>query len=102
MNGINYLILNNIIILPKNWYFDKSLKPNQPFFKYIKRKITPAEIQKIMQKKAWFAPPALLTGGATSPIFFENSTWLGWRDSNPRILVPETSALPLGHIPLTE
>ena len=28
------------------------------------------------------------------------SIWLGWRDSNPRILVPETSALPLGHIPL--
>ncbi len=27
-------------------------------------------------------------------------SWLGWRDSNPRILVPETSALPLGHIPL--
>lgn len=24
------------------------------------------------------------------------SIWLGWRDSNPRMLVPETSALPLG------
>ena len=28
------------------------------------------------------------------------STWLGWRDSNPRMLVPETSALPLGDIPI--
>jgi hypothetical protein len=28
--------------------------------------------------------------------------WLGWRDSNPRMLVPETSALPLGDIPLAE
>ena len=27
------------------------------------------------------------------------STWLGWRDSNPRMLVPKTSALPLGDIP---
>ena len=26
--------------------------------------------------------------------------WLGWRDSNPRMLVPETSALPLGDIPM--
>ena len=26
-------------------------------------------------------------------------TWLGWRDSNPRMLVPETSALPLGDTP---
>ena len=26
--------------------------------------------------------------------------WLGMRDSNPRILVPETSALPLGESPL--
>ena len=26
--------------------------------------------------------------------------WLGWRDSNPRMLVPETSALPLGDIPI--
>ena len=44
---------------------------NQPFFKYIKRKITPDEIQKIMQKKDWFAPPAPLAGGAASLIFFE-------------------------------
>ena len=28
------------------------------------------------------------------------STWLGWRDSNPRMLEPEPSALPLGDIPL--
>ena len=28
------------------------------------------------------------------------SIWLGWRDLNPRILVPETSALPLGDIPI--
>ena len=28
------------------------------------------------------------------------STWLGWRDSNPRMLGPEPSALPLGDIPL--
>ena len=27
-------------------------------------------------------------------------TWLGWRDSNPRMLGPEPSALPLGDIPL--
>jgi hypothetical protein len=27
--------------------------------------------------------------------------WLGWRDSNPRMLVPETSALPLGDTPWT-
>jgi hypothetical protein len=26
--------------------------------------------------------------------------WLGWRDSNPRMLVPETSALPLGDTPI--
>jgi hypothetical protein len=26
--------------------------------------------------------------------------WLGMRDSNPRILVPETSALPLGQSPI--
>ena len=47
---------------------------NQPFFKYIKRKITPAQIQKIMQKKDWFAPPALLAGEAASLIFFENGS----------------------------
>ena len=28
------------------------------------------------------------------------SLWLGWRDLNPRMLVPETSALPLGDIPI--
>ena len=28
--------------------------------------------------------------------------WLGMRDSNPRMLVPETSALPLGESPLHE
>ena len=27
------------------------------------------------------------------------SIWLGWRDSNPRMLEPEPSALPLGDIP---
>ena len=27
------------------------------------------------------------------------SFWLGMRDSNPRMLVPETSALPLGESP---
>lgn len=26
-------------------------------------------------------------------------SWLGWRDSNPRMLEPEPSALPLGDIP---
>lgn len=26
--------------------------------------------------------------------------WLGWRDSNPRMLGPEPSALPLGDIPI--
>jgi site-specific DNA recombinase len=29
-----------------------------------------------------------------------NPVWLGWRDSNPRMLVPETSALPLGDTPM--
>ena len=28
------------------------------------------------------------------------SIWLGRRDLNPRMLVPKTSALPLGHSPL--
>ena len=28
------------------------------------------------------------------------SIWLGWQDSNLRMLVPKTSALPLGDIPL--
>ena len=27
------------------------------------------------------------------------STWLGWRDSNPRMPGPEPGALPLGDIP---
>lgn len=27
--------------------------------------------------------------------------WLGWRDSNPRMLGPEPSALPLGDIPIS-
>jgi hypothetical protein len=27
------------------------------------------------------------------------SAWLGWRDSNPRMLEPEPSALPLGDTP---
>ena len=27
-------------------------------------------------------------------------SWLGMRDSNPRMLVPETSALPLGESPV--
>ena len=27
------------------------------------------------------------------------SIWLGWRDSNPRMLEPEPSALPLGDTP---
>ena len=29
----------------------------------------------------------------------ENSIWLGWRDSNPRMAGPEPAALPLGDIP---
>jgi hypothetical protein len=29
-----------------------------------------------------------------------SNSWLGMRDSNPRMLVPETSALPLGESPL--
>ena len=32
--------------------------------------------------------------------YTDNSTWLGWRDSNPRMLEPEPSALPLGDIPI--
>ena len=31
-----------------------------------------------------------------TPAFTEVFTWLGWRDSNPRMLGPEPSALPLG------
>lgn len=31
-----------------------------------------------------------------------NSSWLGWRDSNPRMLEPEPSALPLGDIPIRD
>ena len=27
------------------------------------------------------------------------NSWLGWRDSNPRMLEPEPSALPLGDTP---
>ncbi len=30
------------------------------------------------------------------------STWLGWRDSNPRMLGPEPSALPLGDTPISQ
>ena len=30
----------------------------------------------------------------------ENGNWLGRRDLNPRMLVPKTSALPLGHSPI--
>jgi hypothetical protein len=40
--------------------------------------------------------------GQTSKTNLENeirSTWLGWRDSNPRMLGPEPSALPLGDTP---
>ncbi len=40
--------------------------------------------------------------GETKRTDLENeirSTWLGWRDSNPRMLVPKTSALPLGDTP---
>ena len=29
-----------------------------------------------------------------------NTTWLGRRDSNPRMPVPKTGALPLGHAPI--
>ena len=28
------------------------------------------------------------------------SSWLGWRDSNPRMAGPEPAALPLGDIPI--
>ena len=41
--------------------------------------------------------------GQTSKTDLENeirSTWLGWRDSNPRMLEPEPSALPLGDTPV--
>jgi hypothetical protein len=30
------------------------------------------------------------------------SIWLGRRDSNPRMPVPKTGALPLGHAPITD
>ena len=34
-------------------------------------------------------------------VFFKNnSAWLGWRDSNPRMAGPEPAALPLGDIPI--
>ena len=71
MGGLRNITSSNIIILPKNCILGNSCLANQPFFKYIKRIITPAEIQKIMQKKDWFAPPAPLAGGAASLIFFE-------------------------------
>ena len=51
MGGLRYITSSNIIILPKNCILGNSRLANQPFFKYIKRKITPTEIQKIMQKK---------------------------------------------------
>ena len=36
-----------------------------------------------------------------SPLFcvFVKQKWLGWRDSNPRMVGPEPTALPLGDIP---
>ena len=30
------------------------------------------------------------------------STWLGWRDSNPRMPGPKPGALPLGDVPLRQ
>jgi hypothetical protein len=74
MGGLRNITSSNIIILPKNWAFGKSCVANQTFFNYIKREITPAETQKIMQKKVWLAPPVLLAGGATLNIFFENGS----------------------------
>ncbi len=71
MSCLRTEFLNNIIILLNNWCFGNYVNATQTFFKYIKRKITPAEIQKIMQKKAWFAPPALLAGGAALNILLE-------------------------------
>lgn len=41
--------------------------------------------------------PVLLKSGEKSA---ELSNWLGWRDSNPRIMGPEPTALPLGYTPL--
>ena len=35
----------------------------------------------------------------TSPSDDIIAIWLGWRDSNPRMLGPEPSALPLGDTP---
>lgn len=40
--------------------------------------------------------------GQTNKTNLENeirSTWLGWRDSNPRMHGPKPCALPLGHTP---
>jgi site-specific DNA recombinase len=36
----------------------------------------------------------------TMASYTNHSSWLGWRDSNPRMLEPEPSALPLGDIPI--
>jgi site-specific DNA recombinase len=36
----------------------------------------------------------------TMASYKNHSSWLGWRDSNPRISAPKTDALPLGDIPL--
>jgi hypothetical protein len=45
---------------------------------------------------------SMINRGETNRKDLENeirSTWLGWRDSNPRMLEPEPSALPLGDTP---
>src|SRR5487761_1220320 len=88
MGGLRNTTSNNILMLPKNWFFRKVCSANQTFFKYIKREITPAEIQKIMQKKGWLAPPASLAGGAASLIFFENGSRFVQYSLPSRILRP--------------
>ena len=88
MGGLRNITSSNILMLPKNWCFRNACSANQPFFKYIKRKITPAEIQKIIQKKDWFAPPAKLAGGAASLIFFENGSRIVQYLQPSRILRP--------------
>ncbi len=45
-------------------------------------------------------PPDRSEKGYLTPDNELRSIWLGWRDLNPRMLVPKTSALPLGDIPI--
>ena len=53
--------------------------------------------QKTTPVKKSFSEFTLLNDIPTDEI---SHIWLGWRDSNPRMLGPEPSALPLGDTPI--